>query len=274
MLFPPARQFQALPQPRQRRSQVVSDVARHLLQAQHQILDPVEHRVQAATQVVELVVGPAQRHPLGQVARHDRSARPAHHLHPAQHAVAHGKPAGDGQHDSHAQPEQRGAQDDLPHLTELVVADTNKQIRAVRQHNATAPNAADRSPFRRLVHPFQRPQAWLWLDRRHIARNHLAVRRLQQVVDARRIHGQPGDHPLQHLGILASRIGLNLRQLICHRRVELLGHEAAHQPSNDGEHHQPGHAEHGRIQHGQPEAGGAKRPRQAHEGNTRCRARC
>jgi hypothetical protein len=39
------------------------------------------------------------------------------------------------------------------------------------------------------------------------------------------------------LGVLASGIGLNLRQLICHRHVELLGHEAAYQPSNDDENH-------------------------------------
>ena len=86
---------------------IVCDIARHLLQAQHQILDPVQHRVQAAARwsnsssvprsVIRWARSPAM------IAR----ACPTDHFDPAQHAVARGEAARDGQHDSRAQPEQK-----------------------------------------------------------------------------------------------------------------------------------------------------------------------
>ena len=60
--LPPRRQsnlehalLQPRPQPRQRRSQVVGDVARHLPQILEQALDPVEHAVERDRDLVEFV---------------------------------------------------------------------------------------------------------------------------------------------------------------------------------------------------------------------------
>ena len=129
-------------------------------------------------------------------------------------------------------------------------------------------------PVRRLMRVFQGPQTRLWPDGHHVAGDHLAVRRLQQVVDARRVDDQPVDHPFQRSGFQPSGIGLDFSQFIRDGRIQLFGHEAVHRPCDDAEQQQPGDAEDRRIQDGQPEAGGAKRSRQAHGCNTRCRARC
>src|ERR1700738_1666542 len=54
-----SRALKALTQPRQRSSQIMGDVIRHLLGMLHQLHDPVEHCVNADRQMVELVVDTA-----------------------------------------------------------------------------------------------------------------------------------------------------------------------------------------------------------------------
>ena len=62
-------------QPAERAAQVVRQAVGDGAQVAHQRLDAVEHRVQGAGELVELVAGAAQRHPAVQRAGHDRARR-------------------------------------------------------------------------------------------------------------------------------------------------------------------------------------------------------
>jgi len=57
----PLRLFKTLPKPSQRGAQIVRDAVRHLVHAFHRALYAVEHHVQACHQMIEFIVGVANR---------------------------------------------------------------------------------------------------------------------------------------------------------------------------------------------------------------------
>ena len=63
------RRLDAVAEPGQRRLQIVGDVVGDVLDAVEQMLDPLEHGVEAVGQPVELVAGAGHLEPAGQVAR-------------------------------------------------------------------------------------------------------------------------------------------------------------------------------------------------------------
>ena len=140
----PTRQLQTLAKPRQRRPQVVCDVAGHLLQSEHQILNAIQHSIQAGAEVIEFIIGAAQRHPLPQIPRHDRTARTADGLNSVKHAVTHRGATGERQHHGGGESKKTCANDNFAHFAKLRVADANEQIRAIRQDEAATAYAAGR----------------------------------------------------------------------------------------------------------------------------------
>ena len=91
------RRLGAVAQPVERRLEIVGDVVGDLAQGRHQLLDAVEHGVEALRQAVELVAGAVERDALGEVAGHDRAARLGDGLDAPQHAAADGQAGADAE---------------------------------------------------------------------------------------------------------------------------------------------------------------------------------
>ena len=66
--------FESIAQTRQRRAQIVGDVVGYVADAIHQAFDFIDHAVQVAGQLIELVAAAANRDALRQVAGHDVAA--------------------------------------------------------------------------------------------------------------------------------------------------------------------------------------------------------
>ena len=88
----PARVAQFLQpgaKPRQGRLQIVRDVVGHPTDPVHELLDPVEHRIELLGELVEIVTRATGRDPTCEVAAHDFPARPVDRVDPAHRAPAH-----------------------------------------------------------------------------------------------------------------------------------------------------------------------------------------
>ena len=80
-------------QARQRRLEVVGDVVGHLLQARHELADPVEHGVERGGETVELVIRAGERQALGELARHDGVGARRHRIDAGEDAPRHDEAA-------------------------------------------------------------------------------------------------------------------------------------------------------------------------------------
>ncbi len=104
--------LQPLPQPGERRAQVVGDVVGDLAKAVHQGRDAVEHPVECRAQGVQVVACAAQGYAAAQVAVDDRLGCAGHLREPALHLAAQGEAAGHAQHQHAQEGEAEGAEQD------------------------------------------------------------------------------------------------------------------------------------------------------------------
>jgi hypothetical protein len=92
------RYCDSVAQPGQRRLEIVGDIVGHFLEAVHERLDALQHDVEVAGEPVELVAGPRDREPPGQIAVHDLARRFRHRVDALEHATGHEQTAGHAQH--------------------------------------------------------------------------------------------------------------------------------------------------------------------------------
>ena len=130
------RGLDAVAEARQRRLQVVGDVVGDVLDAVEQMLDALEHGVQAVGQPVEFVAGAGHLEPSGQVAEHDPAAGRGQRIDALQHAAADEDVAQQRQPDHQRQRPGERLADDLAEL--LALADV-----AADQHAEPAGQAHD-----------------------------------------------------------------------------------------------------------------------------------
>ena len=187
----------------ERRAQVVGDVARHLAQPVHELLDARQHGVEAGHELVDLVVRPAHGNPGREIAFHDGAAGARDRVDAAQEIAAEQRAAGDGQQESEAARPDEGADDGALHVDQPVGVLGHQQERAVGQGEAeprqlgSLTGAVGIDLRLRLV-GFEVDGA---VDRRHarqVADDDSAAGRLQQVED--RPPGAEVDAPRDLLG--------------------------------------------------------------------------
>ena len=185
-LGPLARIFQVLAQPAERCAQVVGDVARHLAQPVHELLDAAQHGVEAGDELVDLVVRAAHGNACREVALHDGAVGAGDRIDAAQEGIGQDGAAGDGEQQGETAGPGEGAHDGVLHVGEARGILGDQQERAIGQGEAKAGELGV------LAVGFRRRRVGLGhevddaVDRRHagqVADHDPAVGRLQQVED-------------------------------------------------------------------------------------------
>ncbi len=252
-----------LAQAAERGAQIVGDVARHLAQAVHQLLDAAQHGVEARHQLVDLVARAALGNARRQIALHDGAAGAGDGVDAAQEARADQRAAGDGEQQRKPARPHEGAGDGVLHLGEPVGVLGDQQERAIGQGQAEAGELGRVGvDVDRLGLGHEIDDA---VDRRHarqIADHDTAVGRLQEIEDgtARAEVQAPPDLVGQAREAAAA---VNLGELVGlgaqHRRHVVL-HRRRRRPVDGDEQHGGRHHEQHGIDQRQPEARRAQDP--------------
>ncbi len=263
----------------ERRTQVVGDVGRHLAQAVHRSLQPVEHAVQAGREAVELGPEADRRQPLVEPAAHDPFGSEIDLLQPADEQPSGHQPADDG-HEGEADAPPQG--DLAQGLVELV-----QRIGAAAHHQHAAVGRAVRQSAD--GHGLVVALARIGRGRQqHLAEAGPGERRGGQIaaidppvragdqIEQRAAHGGLGlqaELPGQRRFVLPDALGLDQRHFRTKRIVGRLTRVAADRPLQHEQQSEHAGDEHHRERHGQTEGRGAEDPRRQHRRCSQRRAR-
>ena len=247
---------------------IVRDVVAHPPDPVHELLDPVEHRVELLGELVEVVAGASGGDPAREVSAHDLPACTVDRVDPAHRAPAHRERSGNRENEGQADAPREGEPDAPARPIDLVHVAAHEQQEPAGQGRCPRPGKV-RSVVRLARRPEWKLEPALRVGRgvrpaAHVARERAAPGRREEVDE--RTAGTAGDPIFEHPGERGEPApAIPVRkapELAFDGRVRF--HLQVHRrgPVDETEHHADRPLEHQQVHHGEAEGGASKIPRE------------